>query len=88
MRSQPLALVVLVTAFVPSSHGQIRLKKIATDHVDVGTVQIAVVRVPAGTFMIGSPLVIKPDDGWTASALSSIGRALARSWRPAPTSNH
>lgn len=59
-----LSLVVLISVFVSNSHGEDPPKKIDTDHVDVGDTQIAVVRVPSGTFMMGSSLVINADDGW------------------------
>lgn len=58
------SLVVILTLFVPNSHQQNHLKKIDIDHVNVGNMQIAVVRIPAGTFARDRPLVIRADDGW------------------------
>ena len=58
------SLVVILTLFVPNSHEQNHPKKIDIGYVDVGNMQIVVIRVPAGTFAMGSPLVVRADDGW------------------------
>lgn len=65
MTARPIfSLVVLLTIFVPNSRGQDGANSIDIDHVDVGEMQIAVLRVPAGTFIMGSPLLIKANDSW------------------------
>lgn len=72
------ALVVILVLFVPNSHEQNHPKKIDIDHVDVGNMQIAVVRVPAGTFAMGSPLAIRADDGWKPCASCPVRNDVER----------
>lgn len=79
MKAWPIySLVVLVTAFMPDSHGQNAAKKVNVDHVVVGKTQIAVVRIPSGTFMVGSPLVINADDGWKLCASCPVRNDVER----------
>lgn len=79
MRAGPIfSLVVLVTAFMPDNYGQNAAKKVDVGHVDAGKTKIAVVRVPPGTFMMGSPLVITADDGWKLCASCPVRNNVER----------
>lgn len=69
--------VVLLSVSVPN-HGQDARRKVDIDNVDVGSTRIAVVRVPSGTFMMGSPLTINADDGWKLCASCPVRNDVER----------
>jgi formylglycine-generating enzyme required for sulfatase activity len=72
------AATALFTLIVPSSYGQSVPKKIGIDYVAVGKAQIGVVRVPAGRFTMGSPLLIKADDVWKLCASCPVRNDVER----------